>query len=136
MMKAAMSVSRPHSLNLCVVTQQIGSVISGIGLHARNLVKQLCADGHRVTVIAPVDQRPEGEPGYRFIGVPPAWPGQNQARWFSLSLSFARVLNRLQHQGRVNNPNVQVMNPILLQDNPHFQVIYHQDRVWIFKVKP
>jgi glycosyltransferase involved in cell wall biosynthesis len=91
-----MSASPPHPLDLCVFTQQIGSVLSGIGLHARNLVGRLCADGHRVTVVAPMDQRPQGELDYTFVGVPPAWPARNQARWFALSLSFARAWSRLQ----------------------------------------
>jgi glycosyltransferase involved in cell wall biosynthesis len=91
-----MSASPPHQLELCVFTQQIGSVLSGIGLHARNLVGRLCADGHRVTVVAPLDQRPQSELGYTFVGVPPAWPARNQARWFVLSLSFARAWSRLQ----------------------------------------
>ena len=94
------SASKSHAFNICVATQQLGNVVSGVGLHARNLVSQLCADGHRVTVVAPVDQQPSEVLGYRFVGVPRPWPAQNQARWFWLSVSFARVISQLQSKER------------------------------------
>jgi hypothetical protein len=39
-----------------------------------------------------------------------------------------------QRQGRVNNPNP-VIEPSRLASHPAFQVVYHQDRVWIFELK-
>jgi hypothetical protein len=39
-----------------------------------------------------------------------------------------------QQQGQVNNPGPAVFDPRQLADDPHFRVIYHQDRVWIFEV--
>jgi len=81
-----------------VATQQIGSVISGIGSYAHNLVKGLVRDGHQVCVIAPEDQRPPGNLPYHFVSVPSPIARNTQARWFSLSISFARELGRLQHQ--------------------------------------
>ncbi|MCB9135609.1 MAG: hypothetical protein H6636_09290 [Anaerolineales bacterium] len=40
-----------------------------------------------------------------------------------------------QQQGHVNwlGP---VLNPLELVENEHFRVVYHQDRVWIFEVRP
>ena len=40
-----------------------------------------------------------------------------------------------QRQGLVNNPGSPVLNPEQLKNNLHYQEVYHQDRVWIFKVK-
>lgn len=37
-----------------------------------------------------------------------------------------------QRQGRVNNPQPALSSAALLAD-PHFRVIYHQDRVWVFE---
>ena len=84
--------------SICVVTQQLGKIVSGVGLHAKNLVTHLVNDGHRVWVIAPEDQRPEQTPGYRFIGVPKPLFSNNQARWISLSLSFRPALIKLRQE--------------------------------------
>ena len=90
--------SKERRLSVVVATQQIGSVISGIGLHAQNLVEYLLGDGYQVCVIAPEDQRPPGKLPYPFVSVPPPVAGNTQARWVSLSISFARELGRLQRQ--------------------------------------
>lgn len=87
-------------LSICVVTQQLGRIISGPGLHATNLVGSLAADGHRVTVVAPAGQRPPGDLPYRFVEVPRPWPAGSQARWISLSMSFGRALQRLEREER------------------------------------
>ena len=86
-----------QSYSICIVTQQLGKILSGIGLHAKNLVAHLVNDGHRVWVIAPIDQRPGEMLGYRFIGVPNPLFSKSQARWISLSLSFRSALINL-HQ--------------------------------------
>jgi glycosyltransferase involved in cell wall biosynthesis len=86
------------SLHICIVTQQIGQVVSGVGLHARNLAARLIADGHCVHVVAPHDQRPPGALPYAFAGVAPPRFRDTQARWLSLSASFARALPALQRQ--------------------------------------
>ena len=83
------------SLRVCVVTQQMSNVISGIGLHARNLVNHLTSDGHQVTVIAPHDQRPPIDLNYQFIGIPSPFLKNNQARWIPLSISYAKCLSVL-----------------------------------------
>jgi glycosyltransferase involved in cell wall biosynthesis len=85
-------------LHICVATQQIGQVVSGVGLHARNLVDRLVADGHRVCVVAPHDQRQTGTQPYEFIGVATPRFRDTQARWLSLSWSFARALPALRRQ--------------------------------------
>lgn len=41
-----------------------------------------------------------------------------------------------QRQGTVNNPDPIVLDPEVLQANPHFQAVYQRDRVWIFKIIP
>lgn len=83
-------------LSICVVTQQYKRVISGIGLYTRNLVSRLINDGHRVTVVAPLDQSPSGEEEFYFVGVAPPLFRHTQARWFSLAFSFARALRTLE----------------------------------------
>jgi glycosyltransferase involved in cell wall biosynthesis len=84
------------SYSICVVTQQYHSVISGIGLHARNLVARLIADGHTVMVLAPEDQRPSSGEPLSFVGVPPPLFAGSQARWLSLAWSFSRALRGLE----------------------------------------
>ena len=84
--------------SICVVTQQYNQVISGIGLHARNLVARLVADGHHVAVVAPVDQRPPGDLSFPFVGVSPPLFRRTQARWLSLAWSFARRLALLERR--------------------------------------
>jgi len=91
-------ITKSHSI--CVVTQQFGKIISGIGLHSNNLVERLVNDGQQVCVIAPVDQRPYGSLPYEFIGVPRSIFRNSQARWLGLSWSFARVLKKNRGQKR------------------------------------
>jgi len=81
-------------LSICVVTQQYSKIISGVGLYANHLVSELVKDGHHVTVVAPLDQRPVGEIPFSFIGVrrPLLW--HSHARWIALSWLFACVLSR------------------------------------------
>ncbi len=81
--------------SICVVTQQYEKVVSGIGLHTQLLVSQLVKDSHCVTVVAPANQRPPGNLPFTFVGVPFPVFSRSQARWFSLSWSFARALTKL-----------------------------------------
>jgi hypothetical protein len=41
-----------------------------------------------------------------------------------------------QRQGTVNAPRDQVIDPYELSKDPHYDVIYHEDRVWIFALLP
>ncbi len=83
-------------MKICVITQQIGKIFTGPGLHAFNLVNCLVQDGHQVSVIAPEDQRPPGKLSYQFTGVAKPLFAASQARWLSLSWHFARALAGLQ----------------------------------------
>jgi glycosyltransferase involved in cell wall biosynthesis len=83
-------------LSIAVVTQQYGQVISGIGLHAQNLVTSLVQAGHRVTLVAPEQQRPSDSLPLQFVGVAPPLFSNTQARWFSLAWNFSRALKRLE----------------------------------------
>jgi hypothetical protein len=58
-----------------------------------------------------------------------------------------RVLNELvvvgyeyiyigQRQGQVHNPGSAVLDPEVLRQDSHFQVLYQRDLVWIFKIIP
>jgi len=80
-------------LSICIVTQQYSKIISGIGLHANHLVSELVKDGHRVTVVAPLDQRPVGDIPFSFVGVPRPLLRHSHARWVALSWLFARFLS-------------------------------------------
>jgi glycosyltransferase involved in cell wall biosynthesis len=82
-------------LKICVVTQQVGRIFSGPGLHAFNLIQRLTRDGHEVTVIAPHDQRPPGDLPYRFVPVGKPLFSTSQARWVALSSSFGKALRHL-----------------------------------------
>ena len=82
-------------LSICVVTQQLGKIVSGPGLHAYNLIRFLIQAGHDVTVIAPQGQTPEEPVGYSLHLVPDPPFLKNQFRWFPLSLSFAKKIQEL-----------------------------------------
>jgi hypothetical protein len=40
-----------------------------------------------------------------------------------------------QRQGRVNYVGPDILKPGELAANPHFRLVYQQDRVWVFEVK-
>lgn len=82
-------------ISICVVTQQLGNVVSGVGTYASSLIRHLVQDGHDLTVVAPASERPLGDLPYRFVGVPQPLMQSNHARWITLSISFARALSRL-----------------------------------------
>jgi glycosyltransferase involved in cell wall biosynthesis len=90
-------------MRICVVTQQIGKIYSGPGVHSRNLVMHLLEDGHEVVVLSLKDQWFQdidlpGKSLYKFIGIDrPLFP-KNQARWFLLSIIFNQVLRRIERE--------------------------------------
>lgn len=88
-------------LHICVVTQQLNRVRSGPGLHARNLIDRLIRDGHRVSVIAPVAERPASALGYQFIEVA-GTRLRSQARWMPLALQFRTALAQLTRREAVD----------------------------------
>ena len=63
-----------------------------------DLVSQLTADGHRVVLLAPEDQRPAPDEGLEFAGVAPARLAGSQARWLSLAWSLSRALPALDRE--------------------------------------
>jgi glycosyltransferase involved in cell wall biosynthesis len=65
-------------------------------------VNQLAAQGHDITVIAPAGERPDGELPYHFIPVPAPLFRKNQARWVTLSISFAQALRRLEAKTHID----------------------------------
>ncbi|HGE71716.1 TPA: glycosyltransferase family 1 protein [Candidatus Poribacteria bacterium] len=83
-------------MKICVVTQQVGKVYSGPGVHSNNLIRGLINDGNNVWAVAPEKQRPEDCSGFHFVGVQQPLINNNQARWFFLSLSFARAIKQLE----------------------------------------
>ncbi len=82
-------------MRICIVTQQLKRTVSGVGLHANNLIDTLCHEGHEVCVVAPRDQRPDGNLPYQFIPVAPPLFAGSQARWISLAWNFRRALRSL-----------------------------------------
>lgn len=40
-----------------------------------------------------------------------------------------------QRQGRVNYSGSDVLDPTIISDDQNFDLIYHQDRVWVYKIK-
>jgi glycosyltransferase involved in cell wall biosynthesis len=89
--------SAERTLSVCVVTQQHRAVVSGIGVHARNLTQRLHADGHRVHLVVPEDEAPLDAP-YAVTTTPRARLRGSQARWFSLAIGFGRALDELQRR--------------------------------------
>ena len=63
--------SADRRLRICVVSQQYRRVVSGIGVHARNLTHRLHADGHNVHLLVPADEAPVDAP-FPVTTVPPA----------------------------------------------------------------
>jgi glycosyltransferase involved in cell wall biosynthesis len=88
-----------RGLSVCVVTQQLARVTSGVGLHANLLVRRLLADGHTVCVIAPVSERPPGDLPFRFEAVQTRQFTGSHARWIPLSWGYARALAALEDRG-------------------------------------
>ncbi|MBI4927661.1 MAG: hypothetical protein HY835_07840, partial [Anaerolineae bacterium] len=85
-------------MKFCIVTQQLGKIITGPGLYANNLVNSLVNDGHQVSVLAPGNQRPPGKLPYEFISIKTPQFSQSQARWLPLAFEFGNTLKNLQNK--------------------------------------
>ena len=85
------------NLSICIATQQYSSVISGIGLHARNLLRGLRSDGHQITLLTQVTQTDNSIPNdVRVIAVQGfSLLQQSQARWIPLAWQFAKKLHSI-----------------------------------------
>jgi len=85
-----------NPLSICIVSQQYKSVISGIGLHTRNLISGLIKDGHRVLLVTQRTQLfDDPDCPVEIVTVPAAFFQNSQARWIGLSWSFAKRLREL-----------------------------------------
>jgi glycosyltransferase involved in cell wall biosynthesis len=92
-----MRVTLSNTLSICVVSQQFGAIVSGIGLHAWNLSHALARDGHRVTVVIPRSQKPlQVKADIEFVLTPDPVLKANQARWLSVALHFGQTLCQLE----------------------------------------
>jgi len=83
-------------MNICIVSQQLRNVVSGIGLYSNILVNFLSNEGHSITVIVPKSQRPQGKFPYKIFTVNDSKIFKSQARWLSLSIQFSRVIKELE----------------------------------------
>ncbi len=84
-------------LSICIVTQQYRSVISGIGLHARNLLYGLHRDGHRITLLTQAAQKDDTVPEDVEVMTVQGFPllERSHARWISLAWQFANKLRSM-----------------------------------------
>ncbi|MBN1668442.1 MAG: hypothetical protein JW862_15210, partial [Anaerolineales bacterium] len=92
--------------------------------------------------LPPLNYASESEPwpGYRqsLHTIPDALAAAGPDSEQVLALLTAEGITHIyvgQQQGQVNSAGP-TLDPIALQASPYYQVIYHQDRVWIFAVQP
>lgn len=85
-------------MKICIVTQQLRNVHSGVGLHARNLIRNLFSQGHSVTVIVPQGQKPIGSFPYEIVTVGDSKMLRSQARWLSTSFNFSSAIKKLERK--------------------------------------
>jgi len=41
-----------------------------------------------------------------------------------------------QRHGSINNPAPSIFDSVVMKSDPHFDLVYHKDRVWIFRIMP
>jgi glycosyltransferase involved in cell wall biosynthesis len=84
-----------RKLRICLVSQQLGEVKSGVGVYARNLATGLLADGHSVTLICPRERATTPIPSLRLELVSERRTGSSHVRWLMLSKRFGGALRAL-----------------------------------------
>lgn len=89
-------------LHVCVVTQQLRNVISGIGLHAKNLINHLLVDGHKVTVVVPQNQLPDPPISFTSIAISNNIFINNHARWLPTSYQFSHAIKELEKKSKID----------------------------------
>lgn len=89
-------------LHVCIATQQLRNVISGVGLHAKNLINHLLADGHQVTVIVPQNQLPDPPISFSYVKVSNNILINNHARWLPTSYHFSVAIQELEKQKKID----------------------------------
>jgi glycosyltransferase involved in cell wall biosynthesis len=88
--------AKKDMMNICVVTQQLKNVYSGIGLYAKNLVNQLYKMDCNLTVVVPKSQKPDIRVGYHIVEIDDEKFLKSQARWIELSWNFAKEIRELE----------------------------------------
>lgn len=96
-----MSEGKRKRAIICVVTQQLKSTISGVGVHSRILINQLVLANYKVLVITPESEVIPHLP-VTYYRVSDPVPANNQARWFLLGLSFRKMLSRLSRDNHID----------------------------------
>jgi glycosyltransferase involved in cell wall biosynthesis len=87
-------------LNICLVSQQLGEVKSGVGVYTRNVARKLLADGHSVTLICPREQISTDIKGLHLELVAGKGAGSSHIRWLMLSRRFGRALKTLRRRNK------------------------------------
>jgi len=85
-------------MNICIVTQQLKNVYSGIGLHAKNLIKDLLNHNHKITVVVPESQVATEFTECDFVTISDSKLITSQARWVVLSSRISKQLKQLEKQ--------------------------------------
>lgn len=85
-------------LHICLISQQLGEVKSGVGVYTRNVAKKLLSDGHSVTLICPRERISTDIEGLHVELVSGRGVGSSHVRWLMLSLRFGRALRRLRRR--------------------------------------
>lgn len=85
-------------LQICLVSQQLGEVKSGVGVYARNLAQGLLADGHSVILICPKERAATGIQALQLELVSGKGTGSSHVRWVMLSRRFGRALKALRRR--------------------------------------
>lgn len=79
-------------MQICIVSQQLKNIYSGVGLHATNLLKGLANKGHSITMIVPESQAINSPSPINFITVKDSKYIQSQVRWIYYSIKFSKAL--------------------------------------------
>lgn len=85
-------------MKICLVTQQLKNVFSGVGLYSKNILNHLSSENHTITVIVPEDQVPPGKQLYHIESVKNTNSIRSQARWMYYSCQFNEAINRLERK--------------------------------------
>lgn len=83
-------------MHICIVSQQLKNVYSGIGLHATNLITALAKENHSVTILVPESQKINIASPQKLFTVKDVKTIQSQARWIIYSLRFSNALKLLE----------------------------------------
>lgn len=85
-------------LQICLVSQQLGEVKSGVGVYTRNVARRLLADGHSVTLICPRERASTHIQDLRLELISGKGTGSSHIRWLMLSRRFGRALRALRRR--------------------------------------